>query len=143
MNDRLTRLEKALEELRAENRELRAELQELRSQLPGAEAEEATEASLKAAAHEAQNRGRSIWRNRWSIIILGLCLVVVPILLWKSHLSTFWTTVVSAVNAIIVYFVGPGAIRLLIEGLVRAIPGVLLGQTARITVDSMRKKRIR
>lgn len=139
MDERLARLEQAIAELRAENELLRRDLTDMRERLlqsetaAGAEPVQETNTAL---------RGRS--RSRWTWVVLGSCIVVVPILavtLW--HQSPVVSTGIGAVNALVVYFIGPGAIRLLIEGLLRAIPGVVLGQTARITVDNMRKRKAR
>lgn len=146
VDERLARLEQALEELRAENRQLRRDLTELQDRLTESEtAAAAAEAETEvetAEAVEAAERQRV--KGRWGYVALIAGLVAVPILaltIW--HANTFWSAVIGAVNALIVYFIGPGAVRLLVEGLLRAIPGVLLGQTARITVDNMRKKKAR
>lgn len=139
MEDRLARLEQALEDLRSENGELRQELADLRERLIQSEA-----AAVADEVHETDNAIRRRFKGRWSVVILIASIVVVPILaltIW--HANAVVSTAIGALNALVVYFIGPGAVRLLVEGLLRAIPGVLLGQTARITVDNMRKKKAR
>jgi cation transport ATPase len=145
VDERLARLEQALEELRAENRELRRDLTELQERLTQTEmAATEAEADTAETAESAEATARQRAKGRWGYFALVSGLVAVPILAWTIwHANTFWSAVIGAVNALIVYFIGPGAVRLLAEGLLRAIPGVLLGQTARITVDSMRKKKAR
>ena len=139
MDERLTRLEQALEELRAENRQLRRDLSELQERL--------IQGEVAAVADQVEANDTAIrrrFRGRWTWVILIACIVVVPVFaltIW--HQNALVSTVIGAVNALVVYFVGPGAVRLLIEGLLRAIPGVVLGQTARITVDNMRKRKAR
>ena len=139
MDERLARLEQALEELRAENRQLRRDLTGLQERLASEEA-----AAVVDQVAETETSIRRRLKGRWIYALLIACIVVAPVvLLTVRHKNAFLTTAVGAVNALIVYFIGPGAVRLLAEGLLRAIPGVLLGQTARITVDSMRKKKAR
>lgn len=138
MDERIARLEQALEELRAENRELRRDLTALQERLSQ---DETAAAEVEA---DAESNAQKRFKARWGYVALISGLVAVPVLAWTIwHANTFWSAVIGAVNALIVYFIGPGAVRLLAEGLLRAIPGVLLGQTARITVDSMRKKKAR
>jgi len=138
VDERLARLEKALEELKAENRELRAEMKALRDRL----IEETADNIVENAS--AATPVRSKFRGRWTAIIALVCLVVVTVTVFTVwHPNAFWSTVVASVNALVVYFVGPGAVKLLVEGLLRAIPAVLLGQTTRIAVDNMRKKKAR
>lgn len=139
MDERLTKLEQALEDLREENRQLRRDLDDLRERLIQNEV-----AAVSDQVHETETAIRRPFRGRWTYIILIACAVVVPVVaLTVWHTNALWSTVIGAINALVVYFVGPGAVRLLAEGLLRAIPGVLLGQTARITVDTMRKKKAR
>ncbi|HWI63506.1 MAG TPA: hypothetical protein VNT75_16840 [Symbiobacteriaceae bacterium] len=139
MDERLTRLEQALEELRAENQALRRDISELQERLIQGEAAAVAD---QVEANDTAIRRR--FRGRWTWVILVASIVVVPVLaltIW--HQNAVVSTVIGAVNALVVYFIGPGAVRLLIEGLLRAIPGVVLGQTARITVDNMRKRKAR
>lgn len=139
MDERLARLEQALEELRAENRQLRRDLTELQERLVNEEA-----AAVVDQVAETDTAIRRRIRGRWIYAILITCIVVAPVaLLTLWHTNAFISTGIGAINALIIYFIGPGAVRLLAEGLLRAIPGILLGQTARITVDSMRKKKAR
>jgi hypothetical protein len=135
VEERLARLEEALEEFRAENRELRFQLNELRAQVKQA-------ADALPPVTESQESPR--WRTRWAVALLIFFIVVVPVVaLTLGHVNAFWSTVIGTLNAMFVYFIGPGAIRLLAEGLLRAIPGILLGQSARIAVDKMRGKKAR
>jgi|GEM_PF-6485230 len=132
MHDRLARLEKAMEELRAENRELRADVQEIRERIY-------RESGINVGV-TTPSRRRILMR--WAVPLVSIVLVVVPVVvLTLNHATAFWSTVIGALNALFVYFVGPGAIRLLAEGLVRAVPGIVLGQTTRLAVDSMRRKK--
>lgn len=139
MDERLTQLEQAIEELRTENRQLRRDLSELQERL--------IQGEVAAVADQCEANDTAIrrrFRGRWTWVILVASIVVVPVLaltIW--HQNAVVSTVIGAVNALVVYFIGPGAVRLLIEGLLRAIPGVVLGQTARITVDNMRKRKAR
>lgn len=139
MDARLARLEQSLDELKAENRQLRGELEELRGRVCQPE----PESEADKAEQESQSRSRQ--RGRWTaaLILLAGLIAVPTLVLTIWHPNAFWSTVVTSVNALLVYFIGPGAVRLLVEGLLRAIPGVVLGQTARITVDNMRRKRAR
>lgn len=170
MEERLARLEQALAELQQENRELRAEVEALRAivledhgfDVP--DASSGDEPAAHDAAFERARRGaiaadepvpgaapsaadvvrRSRVRGRYSVAFLILGLILVPVaLITIGHLNAFWSTVVASLNAVIFYFVGPSAYHLLVEGLIRAIPGILLGQTARVTVDKMRNRRSR
>lgn len=152
MKEQLAQLEQAIEEIRLENRQLRVELAELRERLAAnVQANTAADVAEDSAQPDGEAPESPKWEvkvkrrswGRWSVVILSVCVIVVPFAVLGSHLNAFWTTVLGALNALIVYFIGPGAIKLLAEGLLRAIPGILLGQTARITVDSMRKKRAR
>ncbi|HWI52969.1 MAG TPA: hypothetical protein VNT01_12595 [Symbiobacteriaceae bacterium] len=139
MEERLARLEQALEELRAENGLLRRDLTELQERLANEEA-----AAVVDQVAETETAIRRRIKGRWIYAVLIASIVVAPVvLLTLRHTNAFVSTGVGALNALILYFIGPGAVRLLAEGLLRAIPGVLLGQTARITVDSMRKKKAR
>ncbi|HYF93518.1 MAG TPA: hypothetical protein VD969_14995 [Symbiobacteriaceae bacterium] len=139
MEDRIAKLEQALVELRAENGQLRQDLADLRERLIHSEA-----AAVAENVRETDTAIRKRFKGRWTYIVLIASIVVVPVIaltIW--HQTPLVSTVIGALNALVVYFIGPGAVRLLAEGLLRAIPGVLLGQTARITVDSMRKKKAR
>jgi hypothetical protein len=135
VEERVARLEQALEEIRAENRQLRTELEELRAQVTLEEAD-----ASEAAAADTSAR-RSFW-TRTLVIILSIFVVGVPVLLTTAgHIDAIWSAAIGFVNALVVYLIGPGAIRLLAEGLVRAIPGVLLGHTTRIAFDNIRNKK--
>jgi len=139
VEDRIAKLEQALVELRAENGQLRQDLADLRERLIHSEA-----AAVAENVRETDTAIRKRFKGRWTYIVLIASIVVVPVIaltIW--HQTPLVSTVIGALNALVVYFIGPGAVRLLAEGLLRAIPGVLLGQTARITVDSMRKKKAR
>jgi O-antigen ligase len=139
VNDRLARLEQELAELKAENRRLRGDLDHLRDEVI---AHMTAQLTVEAAASDAAVRTRL--KGRWWYIILTTAVIVLPVvLLTILHANAFWSTVIGALNAIFVYMIGPAAVRLLAEGLIRAIPGVLLGQTARITLDKVRRKRAR
>lgn len=134
MEDRLVRLEEALEELRVENRELRQELNELRAQV-------SQTAPVPAPITEEAEATRW-WRSRWGVAVLAAVIVIVPMVaLTVGHVSAFWTTVIGTVNAFFIYLIGPGLVRLLAEGLIRAIPTVLLGQSARLYLDKRRFKK--
>ncbi len=132
MEDRLAKVEQALAELREENRRLRQELEELKNRQirpDGSEPDHLTPTQ------------RKMWR-RWSVVVLVLSLVVVPVLLLTVwHTNAFWTTTISAANALVVYFLGTGGLRLLVEGAIRAVPAILLGQTTRIAVERFRNRR--
>ena len=139
MEERLARLEQALDQLRTENGQLRQDLAEVRERLIQREA-----AAVAEGVHQTETAIRGRFKSRWTYVILIACIVVVPVValtIW--HANPVTSTAIGALNALIVYFIGPGAVRLLAEGLLRAIPGILLGQTARITVDTMRKKKAR
>jgi hypothetical protein len=142
VDERLARLEQAVQDLRDENQQLRRDMALLQERL---EAPSQTAASAESADDTCASADERRWfKSRWAYIGLVCGLIAVPILtlvFWRG--SGAWSAVIGAVNALIVYFIGPGAIRLLAEGLLRAIPGVLLGQTARITLDNMRKKKAR
>ncbi len=132
LESRLAKLEAAVEALQAENRKLRDDLQDLQLQL--------------ADARELGSVGSSPLPRklpaRWSVIVMALALLAVPILaitVW--HANAFWSTTIGAVNGLVLYIVGPGVWRLLVEGLFRAIPGVLFGQAARVAVDKYRQRR--
>lgn len=132
METRLAKLEAALEELRAENCSLREELQNLKLQMSDAKASD-------TSAQPEEPRKPSA---RWSVIVLALTLIAVPILAFTVwHTNAFWSTTIGALNGLILYIVGPSVWRLLIEGLFRAIPGVLFGQAARVAVDKYRQRR--
>lgn len=132
VEQRIARLEAALEELRQENRKLREDLQELRLQL-------ADQQELDPAVPMHMQRKVPA---RWSVVALAVALVAVPVLAFSVwHTSALWSTTIGAVNGLILYMVGPGVWRLLMEGLFRAIPGVLFGQAARVAVDKYRQKR--
>lgn len=129
MEKRLTRLEQALEELRAENRALRDEVRQLRIRL----------AASGEPAPAAATGGRSWRRAKWSVIGLVLSLVLVPVVaLSVLHMNAFQSTTIAAMNAVLLYLVGPSAWRLLAEGLVRAIPAVLFGHATRIAIEKWR-----
>lgn len=134
MEERLKRLEEAVEELRSENAELRRQVQDLREQTADLRMYEA----LPPATAQ-----RRFWA-KWSVVVLVAALITVPILAYTyGHINAFWSTAIGALNGLVLYIVGPGAWRLLIEGLFRAIPAVLFGQAARVAVDTYRKKRAR
>lgn len=145
MEQRVARLEQAMTELLQENRQLRAELEVLRAQVQQSIAAPSAETSAQQAAGAGTTTAaRRWWSSRWSLLALGLIVVVVPVLAFSlGHVNAFWSTIIGSLNALFFYFVGPGAVRLLIEGLVRAIPGIALGQTTRIFVDKMRARRAR
>lgn len=131
MDDRLARVEAALDELRLQNQQLQLEVQELRGQLAN---------GVVADTAPSLARGRA----RWTPLFLVLGLVVIPVIiltLW--NVNAFWSATVGAVNGILFYLVGPKAIQLFIEGLFRAIPGIVLGQTTRIAVDTVRQRKTR
>lgn len=132
MEQRLASLEATVQELWAENRKLRQDLQDLRLQL-------AEQQALDSSAPPEEQRRLPA---RWAVIVLAIALVAVPILAFSVwHTSAFWSTTIGGVNALVLYIVGPGVWRLLMEGLFRAIPGVLFGQAARVAVDKYRQKR--
>jgi hypothetical protein len=133
VEERLTRLEEALEHLREENRQLREELELLRALV-----ERDTVSAAALVTPEAGRRSRLLWLV---LSLVGIVLPVVALTIW--HWNAFWSTLLGAAQALLVYFLGPSAMRLMAEGLVRAIPGVLLGQTTRIALDNMRKRRER
>jgi hypothetical protein len=138
VEERLAQLERALEELRVQNQQLRSELNDLRERF---ELDSAAETTDSAETEGPATRRRRIWA-RWYVIAGIIFVVALPMVLTKlGHMDAISSTAIGFINAVVVYFIGPGAIRLLAEGLVRAIPGVLLGQTTRIAVDNMRKKR--
>ncbi|HEY3364538.1 MAG TPA: hypothetical protein VGK74_05755 [Symbiobacteriaceae bacterium] len=142
MEDRLAKVEQALKELQLENRQLRSDVKALRMAVRAREsaAPHAGDHAIAPAEVVRQTRLRS----RYSVAFLVLGLILVPLLaITVGHLNAFWSSVIGAINGIILYFVGPGAYHLLIEGLIRAIPGILLGQTARVTLDKMRNRRSR
>lgn len=132
MEERLARLEGALEELRLESQQLRAQIQELRQQVDEMRVYDT------AAPPAAQRR---FWA-RWSVVALVAALVAVPAVAFSVwHTNAFWSTTIAAVNGILLYIVGPGVWRLLIEGLFRAIPAVLFGQAARVAVENYRRRK--
>jgi lipopolysaccharide export LptBFGC system permease protein LptF len=146
VEDRLTSLEQAMVELREENRQLRQELAELRVQVQQSAAAPGTDtaAELAAASTATPHSARRWWSAKWPVVALFVFIVAVPVAFSSlGHLNAFWSTFIGTLNALFVYFIGPGAVRLLVEGLVRAIPGVALGQTTRIFVDKMRARRAR
>lgn len=131
MEKRMIRLEQALDELRADNRELRDEVRQLHIRLAAAEG------PLSAGGAN----GRSWLRARWSVIGLVVSLAVVPVVaLSVLHMNAYQSTTIAALNAFLLYLVGPSAWRLLAEGLLRAIPAVLFGQATRIAIDKVRTR---
>lgn len=141
MEERVNRLEQSLADLQRENRELREQLAALRGEMNRSRVESATRQEVGGLLGLP-------WRDRawarWSVIALVIALVGVPVLAFTfGHVSAFWSTVIGAVNGVVLYLVGPGAMRLLIEGLFRAIPAVLFGQAARVAVDTYRRKKAR
>jgi hypothetical protein len=138
----LAALRREAEALRAAIRALREEEQQLRSEA----------ASLRADLEEVRHQADlplhppAVSGTRWSgsrlLLALGLiALLGAPILALSFwHLNALQSTVLTAVNAFLIYLFGPGIVRLLLEGFVRAIPGVLLGQTVRIAVDKFRNR---
>lgn len=138
MEERLAQLERALEELQVQNQQLRSELNDLRERF---DAEIAADSTAPAEPEAPATRRRRIWA-RWYVIAGIIFVVALPMVLTKlGHMSAVSSAAIGFLNAVVVYLIGPGAIRLLAEGLLRAIPGVLLGQTTRIAVDNMRNKR--
>lgn len=134
MKERLERLETAVTELKQENKELREQLQAIAARL--AEVDPAMAVAVETASPGTQRKAK------WAVIGLVVSLVVMPVLAFTvGHLNGWWSTVLGALNAVILYLVGPGVYHLLIEGLVRAIPAVLLGQTTRVAIDKVRRKR--
>lgn len=134
MEERLTRLEEAVEELRSENAELRRQMRDLCEQ----------NADLRMYESLPPPTAQRRFWARWSVVVLVAALIAVPILAYTyGHTNAFWSTAIGALNGLVLYIVGPGAWRLLTEGLFRAIPAILFGQAARVAVDNYRKKRAR
>lgn len=137
MEQRLERLEQAISELQTENRRLRTELEELRTQL---EREVEPDAGIDSVIASAPAR-RKFW-SRWPGVVLIILIVVLPVVTLSFwHVNAFWSTFIGTLNGLFLYIIGPGIWRLLMEGLFRAIPGVLLGQSARLAVDRFRAKK--
>jgi hypothetical protein len=131
LEERLARLEHAVAELRTENMQLREQLR-----LLGAKPEAGVPSEAASDALPAPRRARA----RWSVVALVASLILMPFLaLTGLHMNAFQSTAVTALNAILLYVVGPAAWRLMIEGLVRAIPAVLFGQATRIAIEKWRK----
>ncbi len=142
MEERLAQLEQAVSALQVENEQLKQDLSDLRSRFQALIGDQATEEEAHA---ETTRRGRikSWLRKRWPLVALALGIAVPILALTVWHLDTFWSTFFAFLNGFLLYYVGPKAWALLIEGLFRAIPGVIFGQATRIAVDKYRARRTR
>lgn len=171
MEERFAQIEQRLQSLQQENGQLREELGALQldhgrllEQLSSYQAEvlhlrdklailEADADQLRIAltghhpsetAEEAESpvgllKGRL--RRRWPLVAVALTIAVPLVALSVWHLDTFWSTTLGFLHGILLYYIGPRAWFLLIEGAFRAIPGVLFGQATRIAVDKFRERR--
>lgn len=134
VEERVDRLEGLVHALEKETADLRTRVTELQQQL--------AEARLYAPAGETPAQRKFF--AKWSVVVLITALIAVPSLaLSVYHTNAFWSTFIAAINGLVLYIVGPGVWRLLMEGLFRAVPGVLFGQAARVAVDNYRKKKSR
>ena len=137
MGGRLARLEKAVAQLQAENEELRQRVAELAARLPNEEILDPVESATPSGRWKAQ------MRRRWPLVAVALTIAVPLVALTVWHLDAFWSTAIGFLNGLLLYYIGPKAWALLIEGLFRAIPGVLFGQATRIALDRFRARRHR
>lgn len=139
MEERLKQLQEAISQSQHENRDLRGQLVELREQVSELRDQVADLRIYETSGPPPTQRKL---RARWSVVVLAIALIGVPSLAFTfAHTNAFWSTFIAAVNGIVLYIVGPGVWRLLMEGLFRAIPGVLFGQAARVAVDTYRRKK--
>lgn len=127
MEDRVAGLEQAVADLQQENARLREELVELRA--------------LITVGEPGRPRSTRTFRARWSVLVLAVALVAVPAFAYSTLHNGLVSTLIGALNGLILFIVGPGAWRLLIEGVFRAIPAVLFGQATRIAWEQYRNKR--
>lgn len=157
MEERFAHVERAVADLEAENRRLRQEVEGLQARVSTLEQEvsarvERLEQGMTAlqdplqeaeaedaATPSGQWKGRL--RRRWPLVAVALTIAVPLVALSVWHLDAFWSTAIAFLNGLLLYYIGPRAWALLIEGLFRAIPGVLFGQATRIAVDRFRKRR--
>lgn len=150
MEERLAQLEKAVATLQGENERLRQELEEavaalkaqgeqLRAELALLTGGPADQAADEAASPSGLLKGRL--RRRWPLIAVGLTVAVPLLALSVWHLDAAWSTVLAFLNGLFLYYIGPRAWALVIEGAFRAIPGVLFGQAARVAVEKFRSRR--
>jgi hypothetical protein len=134
VEERLDRLEQAIIALRMENQQLRTEVGSLKRKIYAAAEQQAEVADLEPPR----------FKSRWAFVGLSVLVVALPVVaLTVWNMNAFWSTTIGAVNGILLYLIGPGILRLLIEGLFRAIPGVLFGQATRIAVDKYRQRKAR
>lgn len=147
MEERLAQVEKAIEQLQLENERLkqdvaalqdreehwRQELEDLAGRLPVE--------STPDDSTTPSGRWKGQMRRRWPLVAVALTIAVPLVALSVWHLDAFWSTAIAFLNGILLYYIGPRAWALLIEGLFRAIPGVLFGQATRIAVDKYRTRR--
>lgn len=138
MEERLARLEKAVAQLQAENQCLKLHVADLAARLP---AEEAPEDGVESAT--LKGRWKQQIRRRWPLVAVALTIAVPLVALTVWHLDAFWSTAIGFLNGVLLYYLGPKAWALLVEGLFRAIPGVLFGQATRIALDKFRSRRHR
>lgn len=129
VEERLAKLEAAVAVLQAENLELRRELAQLQGREPG-------------ETDEATPKGRAEWwlKKRWPLVALALTIAIPVLSLTVWGLGAFRSTAIAFVNGLLIYLIGPQAWALFVEGIFRAIPGVLFGQATRIAVDKYRSR---
>lgn len=142
MAERLKRMEQSLLQLTVENRQLLEQLlnenRQLREQLNALEAKMRPPTPAEVAARVAPPPAEMSTRRVVLSVIASVALV--PVLAYTVlHMNAVQSTAVTAVNALLLYFLGPVAWRLLMEGVIRAIPAVLFGQATRIAIEKWRK----
>jgi hypothetical protein len=146
VEERLKRVEASLLQLTVENRQLLEQLlnenRQLREQLDALEAKMRPPTPAEVAAEVAPPAVDPKMSTHRVVLSVIASIALVPVLAYTVlHMNAVQSTAVTAVNALLLYFLGPVAWRLLMEGLMRAIPAVLFGQATRIAMEKWRKGR--
>jgi hypothetical protein len=144
VEERLKRMEESLLQLTVENRKLLEQLlsenRQLREQFAALEAKMRPPTPAEVAAQVAPPPAEDKTPTHRVALSVIASVALVPVLAYTVlHMNALQSTAMTAVSALLTYFLGPVAWRLLMEGLMRAIPTVLFGQATRIAMNKWRK----
>jgi hypothetical protein len=147
VEERLKRMEEALLQLTVENRKLLEQLlsenRQLREQFGALEAQMRPPTPAEVAAEVLPSPVEAKTAKHRVALSVITSVALVPVLAYTVlHMNAVQSMAMTAVNALLallLYFLGPVAGRLLMEGLMRAIPTVLFGQATRLAIDKWRK----